>query len=233
MSDITQNSNAFCYENIVPQNRNIPNDKDVAIQDLTLFYRWGFVFLITLGYIQLNYVTNRIDQNRFTKEGAHMSPLPIAEMIATFGNDKKRIDHAVKVYGYASAISELESLDPETRKIIAITAILHDIGIKECERKFKTSAWKCQETEGPPVARGILEKLQINEDIIERVCFIIGHHHSFEYIDGIDFQVLVEADFLVNAPEKDLDKNTAMDFADKYFKTASGKKIIKKMYERK
>ncbi len=159
-----------------------------------------------------------------------MFQLPIAEMIEIFGNDKKRIDHAVKVYGYASAISELESLDPETGEIIAITAILHDIGIKECERKFNTSAWKCQETEGPPMARDILRKLQVSEDIIERVCFIIGHHHSFEYIDGMDFQVLIEADFIVNATEKDLDKNTAMDFVDRYFKTASGKKIIETMY---
>ena len=160
-----------------------------------------------------------------------MSLLPIAEMIEIFGNDKKRIDHAVKVYGYANAIAELEAVYPETREIIAITAILHDIGIKECERKYNTSAWKCQETEGPPLARDILEKLQINEKIIERVCFIIGHHHSFEYIDGIDFQALVEADFIVNASEKDLDEKSAMDFVEKHFKTDSGKKIIEKMYE--
>jgi HD superfamily phosphodiesterase len=202
-------------------------------QDLTLDCQHRFVFLATLGYIQLNPVRDRINQNRLPKEETNMSSLPMAEMIATFGNDQKRIDHAVKVYGYATAISELESLDPETREIIAITAILHDIGIKECERKFNTSAWKCQESEGPPVARQILEKLHINEDIIERVCFIIGHHHSFEYIDGIDFQVLVEADFLVNASEDCVDKDTAMNFAKKYFKTASGKKIIEKMYEGK
>ncbi len=160
-----------------------------------------------------------------------MFQLPIGEMIEIFGNDKKRIDHAMKVYGYANAIAELEAVDPSTGEIIAVSAILHDIGIKECERKYNNSSWKCQEMEGPPVARNILEKLQINEDIIERVCFIIGHHHSFEYIDGMDFQVLVEADFIVNAPEKDMDKNTVIDFVNKHFKTESGKKIIEKMYE--
>ena len=47
----------------------------------------------------------------------------------------------------------------------------------------------------------------------------------------MDFQVLVEADFIVNAPEKDMDKNTVIDFVNKHFKTESGKKIIEKMYE--
>lgn len=161
-----------------------------------------------------------------------MFKLPLGEMIEIFGNDKKRIDHAVKVYGYATAIAELGAIEPGTREIIAISAILHDIGIKECERKYNNSSWKCQEIEGPPIARNILEKLSIPEEMISRVCFIIGHHHSLEYIDGIDFQVLVEADFIVNASENGLDKNSAMDFVSKHFKTDSGKKIIEKMYEK-
>ncbi len=114
-----------------------------------------------------------------------------------------------------------------------LCCVVHDIWIKECERKYNNSSWKCQEIEGPPIARNILGTLQISEDIIDRVCFIIGHHHSFEHIDGMDFQILVEADFLVNASEDDVDKDTAMDFVNKHFKTASGKKIIEKMYGNK
>ena len=162
-----------------------------------------------------------------------MPTLPIVEMTGVFGNDRKRIDHAVKVFGYATAIAEMESMDPRTREVLAISSILHDIGIKECERKYNNSSWECQEIEGPPMARDILAQLGVNEDIIERVCFIIGHHHSFEYIDDLDFQVLVEADFIVNASEKELDRDTVMDFAEKYFRTVSGKKILGKMYEQK
>ena len=29
---------------------------------------------------------------------------------------------------------------------------------------------------------------------VERICFIIGHHHTYKAIDGLDFQILVEAD---------------------------------------
>ena len=157
--------------------------------------------------------------------------LPIAEMIEIFGNDRKRIDHAVKVFGYATAIAEMESMDPGISEIIAISAILHDIGIRECERKYNNSSWACQEIEGPPMARHILERSGAGEDIIERVCFIIGHHHSFEYIDDLDFQVLVEADFIVNACEKGLERDTVGDFVEKYFRTDSGKRIIRQLFE--
>jgi len=161
-----------------------------------------------------------------------MTKIPVAEMIGIFENDKKRIDHAVKVFGYATAISEMESMDPATREIIAISAILHDIGIKECERKYNTSSWDCQEIEGPPMASDILEQLGVRKEIIERVCFIIGHHHSFEYIDGLDFQVLVEADYIVNSSEKGLPEAEVREFVEKHFTTPSGKQVIAAMYSK-
>ena len=37
-----------------------------------------------------------------------------------------------------------------------------------------------------------------------RVCFIVGAHHTKEKVDGIDFQVIWEADFIVNIEEKNL-----------------------------
>jgi len=160
-----------------------------------------------------------------------MPVLPIVEMIEIFGNDGKRIDHAVKVFGFATAIAEMESMDPRTREIISLSSILHDIGIKECERKYHASSWECQEIEGPPMARSILEGMGVGEDIIDRVCFIIGHHHSFEYIDDMDFQVLVEADFIVNACEKGLDRDTVRNFVEKYFRTVSGKSIMASFYK--
>ena len=167
----------------------------------------------------------------YSREGINVPALPIVEMMRIFGKDRKRIDHAVKVFGYATAIAEMESMDQGASEIIAISAILHDIGIKECERKYNNSSWECQEIEGPPMATDILRKSGVSEDIIDRVCFIIGHHHSYEYMDGLDFQVLVEADFIVNACEKDLDENTVKGFMEKYFRTDSGKRIIRQLYE--
>ena len=40
----------------------------------------------------------------------------------------------------------------------------------------------------------------------ERVQYLIGRHHTYNDIDGIDYQILVEADFLVNMYEDSLSK---------------------------
>ena len=87
-----------------------------------------------------------------------------------------------------------------TQFILEAAALTHDIGIKNGEAKF--GAGKCsgktQELEGPPAAAELLAKLGFAPDVCERVCYLIGHHHTYTNIDGMDYQILVEADFLVN-----------------------------------
>jgi HD superfamily phosphodiesterase len=122
-------------------------------------------------------------------------------MIQYFGSDVHRINHALKVYGFASAICRSENITRETIDIVEIAAILHDIGIPAAEKKYKSCIGKYQEIEGPPVAREILEKLSVRPEIVDRVCYLIGNHHTYTKIDHIDFQILVEADWLVNIHE--------------------------------
>ena len=154
----------------------------------------------------------------------------IEQMIHYNQNDVKRVNHALKVLGYAQAILISADLDEKSKNIILYTAVLHDIGIKESERKFNSSAWNYQEIEGPPIAEKMLLELNIPADIIKRVCFIIGNHHSYDKINGIDFQIIVEADFLVNIYEKSLSISTIVDIKNNYFKTESGKKLINTMF---
>src|SRR5210317_1542574 len=78
------------------------------------------------------------------------------EMKRYFGRDFKRIGHASRVARYAEKIGKEEGGD---LPVILTSAYLHDIGIKEAERKHNSSAAKYQEEEGPPVAREILENL--------------------------------------------------------------------------
>ena len=40
--------------------------------------------------------------------------------------------------------------------------------------------------------------LGYDEAVIDRVLFLIAHHHTYTGIEGEDYQILVEADFLVN-----------------------------------
>ncbi len=154
----------------------------------------------------------------------------IEQMILYNQNDVKRINHSLKVLGYVQAIQLSEELDDKLINSILYTAVLHDIGIKESERKYNSSAWNYQEIEGPPVAEKMLSELKIPDDIIKRVCFIIGNHHSYDKINGIDFQIIVEADFLVNIYEKKLNFEAIQSIKKDYFTTESGKKLIDTMF---
>lgn len=154
----------------------------------------------------------------------------LKKMIAYFHQDIKRVNHAIKVYGFAKTISGNELVSEKYKTVIELAAVLHDIGIKEAEKKYNSSGGKYQEIEGPPIAEDILIDEGIDKSIIERVCYLIGNHHSYNKIDGTDFQILVEADFIVNIEEDALDIEAIRSIKEKYFKTATGRKILESLY---
>lgn len=154
----------------------------------------------------------------------------IEKMITYFNGDVKRINHALKVYSFAKSIGELESLPKEKQEILELAAVLHDIGIKESEKKYSSSAGKYQEMEGPLVARDILKEFKLNRDILDRICFLIGHHHTYNKIDDIDYQILIEADFLVNIFEDGMDQKQIDTIKQKYFKTNIGILFLNRLY---
>ena len=155
----------------------------------------------------------------------------INQMIKYYEGDTKRINHFMKVYAYAKTIGELEGLDTITQYTLEIAAITHDIGIKLAEEKYNSSAGNFQEIEGPAIAKEMLSNLNINENVIDRVCYLIGHHHTYDIIDKIDYQILVEADFLVNIDEDNIKKSSVVSVENKIFKTESGKKILECLYK--
>ncbi len=66
--------------------------------------------------------------------------------------------------------------------------------------------------------------------MIERICFLIGHHHTYKDVDGEDYQLLLEADFLVNAYEDGLSPKALTTFREKVFRTASGTAMLNAIY---
>jgi len=154
----------------------------------------------------------------------------MGDMIRYFHNDVRRINHALKVYDFACLIAHGSGVDTETRQVIEIAALLHDIGIKEAERKYNSSASRYQEEEGPAVARAILEPYHLDEKLVDRICYIIGNHHTYTKIDGIDFQILVEADFIVNIYEDEMKPDVVRSIRKKIFKTEAGTRLLEGMY---
>lgn len=154
----------------------------------------------------------------------------IKEMIKYFEGDVRRINHALKVYSFADIISHSENISSQKRKILLAAAVVHDLGIKIAEDKYGSSAGKYQEQEGPAQAEKILKKFNFDDKFIERVSFLVGSHHSYNKIDGIDFQILVEADFLVNIYEDDMGKDKILKIRDNIFKTAAGIELLEDLY---
>ncbi|RII35188.1 HD domain-containing protein [Clostridium chromiireducens] len=154
----------------------------------------------------------------------------INEMIKYYSGDPRRVNHFLKVYSFAKAIGELEGIDKDTQNMLEVTAVMHDIGIKVSEEKYKSSAGNYQEIEGPPVAREMLSQLNFDEKFIERVCYLIGHHHTYSKIDGIDYQILIEADFLVNIYEDEIRDIQIRSIKEKYFKTKAGIQFLTDLY---
>ena len=146
------------------------------------------------------------------------------EMIHYYQGDPKHIQHFVKVHDLSRLIGQSEGLDEDTMYVLEAAALVHDIGIKVGMEKYGRSDGKTQEAEGPAAAREMLTALGFQERVIRRVEYLVGHHHTYKDIDGLDYQILVEADFLVNYFEDGLDKEHM------YFtyrkRTASGEKTV-------
>ena len=114
-----------------------------------------------------------------------------------------------------------------------MAAVTHDIGIKVSEEKYQSSAGKYQELEGPAVAKDMLSHLGVDLGVIERVCYLIGHHHTYDRINGDDYQILVEADFLVNLAEEHSPEEVIHSVQEKIFRTQTGIFMIEKIFSKK
>lgn len=154
----------------------------------------------------------------------------IEKMMEYYAGDPKRVQHFLKVYEFAKLIGESESLDTEIMHILRTAAIVHDIGIKISEEKYGSSNGKYQEKEGPAVAEPMLLALGYDEAVIDRVLFLIAHHHTYNEIEGLDYQILVEADFLVNLFEDGSSREAAQKVQKNIFKTNTGMKYLSDLF---
>lgn len=154
----------------------------------------------------------------------------IQEMIRYYQGDPKRIQHFIKVYTFARTIGELEKVPEKTQKRLETAAIVHDIGIKVSVEKYGSSAGRYQEAEGPAIAGQMLQKLGYEREETERVCYLVGHHHTYTNIDGLDYQILVEADFLVNMYEEQMSEETIRKTVDRIFVTKTGRELAESMF---
>ena len=157
----------------------------------------------------------------------------INSMIEYNRGDARRIQHAVKVYEFAALMGRMEGISEKEQQVLEAAAVLHDIGIHICEQKYGNCDGRNQEIEGPAVAKAILENImgaEADEAFVGRVCYLIGHHHTYTGVTGMDYQLLIEADFLVNAFEEGLPLDNIKNVREQIFKSGAGKKLLDDMF---
>lgn len=145
----------------------------------------------------------RLILNRLSEKQLRFLERVRLQMERYFGSDVRRIIHAQEVTDHAADLLQYIDADP----LVTLTATyLHDIGIPEAERKFGQCSGKLQEQEGPPVARILLADVGAEEDLIDKVCELVGRHHTSAGVDSAEFRILWDADALVNLSERVADK---------------------------
>ena len=152
------------------------------------------------------------------------------KMIAFSKSDLHDIEHFMKVWGYARTIGALEGLDGDTQLILELAALTHDIACPLCRQKYGSAIWSKQEEEGAPMVRDFLADTSLSPTVIDRVAYLVGHHHTLTGVEGMDYQILLEADYLVNAAEKRLGKVEIATFVAQYFRTKSGTALARSIF---
>ena len=152
------------------------------------------------------------------------------KMIGFYRSDPARIQHFLKVHSFAKLIGEEEGLDKNTLYILEAASYVHDIGIRPALEKYGKENGSLQEKEGPAEAEKMMRELGFEQNVIKRVSYLVGHHHTYTDIDGMDYQILVEADFLVNYFENQMDRETVKKSVKKVFRTETGKHLAEEMF---
>ena len=140
------------------------------------------------------------------------------------------INHFMKVHSFARTIGLMESLDEETQYLLEASAIVHDIACPLCREKYGSTAGNLQEAESEPLLREFFTGTDIPECQLERIIFIVTHHHTYSGVDGLDYQILLEADYLVNADESERYRKGMKQFRKNVFRTASGIALLDSVF---
>jgi len=160
----------------------------------------------------------------------HIIPAVLRAMIAYDKGDPMRIHHLLKVHSFARLIGLGEGLDPGTQYILEVASIVHDIGIHKAEQVYGCSRGPYQEELGPAEADALLTPLNIPRNVIDRVMYLVGHHHTYTNMEGLDYQILVEADFLVNVYEDNVTPDAGRNAYLHIFRTETGKQLFRELY---
>lgn len=156
----------------------------------------------------------------------------IEKMIAFYQGNLHDINHFLKVWAFARTIGEQEGLDEQTQRTLELAAVVHDIACPLCREKYGDANGKYQELESPPLVEQFFEGMDVERRTAERISWLAAHHHTYTNVDGPDYQILLEADFLVNAGEGRLSRTAIETMRQDVFRTKAGVRLLDSVYLR-
>lgn len=136
----------------------------------------------------------------------------------------RRTQHILKVYAMAKTLSQYAGLNESEERTLVAASILHDIAIKVCKVKYGDACQENQRREAPAIIRDMALEAGYEEGDLERITYLVVNHHRYKDIKETDYQVLVEADLLVNIMEGEMDINLSQ--AERIFKTPKGLELL-------
>ncbi len=152
-------------------------------------------------------------------------------MIRYDSGDVPRIQHFVKVHDFSKTIAVAEGMEEDELFVLEAAAILHDVGIHAAEAKYGNCNGKHQEELGPEEAKKVLDEVEgFTPEQIERICWLIAHHHTYTDVTSLDHRILLEADFLVNSFEDNVSKDGIMTFRNNVFRSPSAIGMLNSMW---
>lgn len=75
-------------------------------------------------------------------------------------------------------------------------------------------------------------ELPVDRADVARISWLTAHHHTYTDIGGVDHQILLEADYLVNADEHGDSRSAVENFRRRIFRTAAGTQLLNSIYLR-
>lgn len=156
--------------------------------------------------------------------------LTIEKMIQFYHGNIHDVSYFLKVYAFAKTIGELERLTPQTQETLELAAVVHDIACPLCREKYGSTNGKKQELESPPLIGKFFSDLPVAPETVQRISWIVAHHHTYGLSNDLDYQILLEADYLVNAEKSSNPAESARSAMHKIFKTKTGGKILSELY---
>jgi hypothetical protein len=149
------------------------------------------------------------------------------EMKKHFGTNYEHVNHALKVARYAEKILKMEGGNP---LVVLGAAYLHDIDLREGTKEINPSDRKGPREDGA-LAREILKKLDIQEEMASEIDELISHLRQGQRGAGLESQILHEAHGL--AILEDGDRSRVGDkigkIIDGTFKTRTGRHLAEEI----